>query len=102
MLLKDLRLGHRIFVLKRNEPLPLSEVMPLFQLLRQYGPNTLLWIEQAGNGQPPGTVEVVREGLMKGYIERFAPYDQADTAVDASVWLPVCRQAFAVWAGMRE
>jgi hypothetical protein len=99
MLLKDLQLGRRIMVIKRNVPMRLSDVLPLFQLLREHGPNTLLWIEQAGDGRAPGTVEVLQEGLMKGYVEHFAPYDKADTA-EAEVWLPVCRQAYSTWAGI--
>jgi hypothetical protein len=61
MMLSDLKLGRRIMVVKRNDPLELSDVVPLFHLLRQHGPNTLLWIEQARNGHAPGTVEVLRK-----------------------------------------
>ncbi|MBV9757224.1 MAG: hypothetical protein JO047_09235 [Alphaproteobacteria bacterium] len=101
MLLKDLRLGGRIMVIKRNDRLALSDVMPLFLRLREYGPNTLLWVEQAGDGKVPGTVEVLREGLMKGYVARFAPYDKADGA-EAELWLPMCRQAYCAWADIDQ
>ena len=100
MMLSDLKLGRRIMVIKRNDPMELADVMPLFHLLRQYGPNTLLWIEQARGGHAPGTVEVLQEGLMKGYIKKFAPYDKADTC-DAGAWLPICRRAYALWREMR-
>jgi hypothetical protein len=100
MMLNDLKLGRRIMVIKRNDPIALAEVMPLFHALRQHGPNALLWVEQARDGNAPGTVEVLREGLMKGYVARLAPYDKADTC-DAGAWLPVCRRAYALWREMQ-
>lgn len=101
MLLADLKAARRIMVVKRNNAMDLADVIPLFHLLREHGPNTLLWVEEAGDSQQPGTVEILREGLLKGYIERFAPYDQVLTC-DAAVWLPMCRRAHALWQQMRS
>lgn len=100
MMLSDLRAGRRIMLVKRNIPMELSDVMPLFRQLRERGPNTLLWVEQARHGKTPGTVEVVQEGLLKGHIERFAPHDNV-MSYDAAAWLPICRRAHALWQQMR-
>ena len=42
--------------------------------------------------RPAGTVEVVMPGLLKGYIDRFAPDDNAhDLSFEG--WLRVCANA---------
>lgn len=100
MLLSDLKLGNRIMVVKRNCPMELSEVLPVFQALREYGPNTLLWIEEARARHAAGTVEVLANGLMKGYVRSLAAYDKADKC-DAEAWLPTCRRAYELWRDTR-
>jgi hypothetical protein len=42
-----------------------------------------------------GTVEVLRPGFLKGYLDRLAPKDQA-SEVSFDAWLGVCRNAEVV------
>ena len=60
--------------------------------LNRYGEATLLWVVPAERDRPAGTVEVVMPGLLKGYIDRFAPDHNAhDFSFDG--WLRICANA---------
>jgi hypothetical protein len=91
--LEDLERAATIWVIKRNDPLPLATVEKVFSLLRGFGPNTLLWAVAANDEHPPGSVETLEAGLLKGYVARFAPYDRA-TEVHTESWLELCRNAY--------
>jgi hypothetical protein len=70
-----------------------ADALPLAAALRHYGPNTLLWVEVAGPDHPAGTVEWARPGLLRGYIDRFAPSENAhDLSLDC--WIAICRAAW--------
>lgn len=92
-LIGDLKRGHKIFVIKRNEPLREDEVLPLYNALSLFGPNTLLWVVPADSRNAAGSVEVVLPGLIKGFIRRFAPPEDAPNLV-LEDWLEVCAHAF--------
>jgi hypothetical protein len=90
---EELDAGEKIFVFKRATPVPESEIFPLFLALNRRRPNTLLWVVPEEPGRPSGTVEVLMTGLLKGYIDRFAPGDNAhDFSFDA--WVRICVHAF--------
>ncbi len=96
-LLDDLRTSEKIFVRKGGDTLSLPPAIQLHSALRRYGPNTLLWVVPEDEMHRRGTVEVIADGLLKGYIDRYAPYTMA---VDLShVWLDICRHALALWKG---
>ena len=95
---EELELAEKIFVYKRNAPVPEEEVLPLFLALRRRGNNTLLWVVPAERDRPPGTVEVMMPGLLKGYIDRFAPDDNAHD-FSFGGWMKVCANAW-VLAGL--
>jgi hypothetical protein len=89
----DLKRGNKIFVVKRNESLQEDEILPLYVALCSYGPNVLLWMVPADADHASGSVEVVVPGLFKGFINRFAPYEDAyDLLLDD--WLEVCANAY--------
>lgn len=91
--LEDLEAAEKIFVYKRNTPVSEEEILPLFLALNRHGANCLLWVVPAEEGRPPGTVEVAMNGLLKGYIDRFAPDDNAhDFSFDG--WIRVCANAY--------
>ena len=97
--LEELEAAEKIFVYKRNAEVPLEEILPLFLALRRHGDNTLLWVVPAERDRPAGTVEVMMPGLLKGYIERFAPENNAhDFSFDG--WMKVCANAL-VLSGLR-
>ena len=90
--LEELKLAEKIFVYKREATAELDEILPLYLALRRHGPNTLLWVVPAPPNVTPGTVEVLMPGLLKGYIDRFAPdADAHDFSRDG--WARVCTNA---------
>ena len=92
----DLREARRIFVFKRNDVVAADYVLPILDALRRWGPNTLLHVVQADGLRPPGTVERIGEGLLRGYIDRFSTYDNAATP-PSPVWLDICRKSYRLW-----
>ena len=90
--MEELAAGEKIFVYKRDAVVSEEEILPLHMSLNRYGENTLLWVMPAEPDRPAGTVEVVRPGLLKGYIDRFAPDNNAhDFSFDG--WLRICANA---------
>jgi hypothetical protein len=96
-LTEDLASGEKIFVYHGMQPLSGAHARALTRAIRLYGPSTLLWVELADASHACGTVEWVSEGLMKGFIERFAPGDDAHD-FDTEAWVAVCRAARAIYA----
>lgn len=92
---EDLQTGEKIFVRKGDDSIDIEQILKLFAALRRYGPATLLWVVAGDSARLPGTVEVVRPGLLKGYLDRYAPISDPDAISDA--WLDVCQAAHALW-----
>jgi len=96
----ELDAGEKIFVFKRGGDIPESEILPLFLALNQRRSNTLLWVVEEEPGRPGGTVEVLMNGLLKGYIDRFAPSENAhDFSFEG--WIRLCVNAFLLNRLMR-
>jgi hypothetical protein len=94
-LIEDLEEARKIFVYRGMQPLSRVLMVRLAEALRQYGACTLLWVEQQDADHRAGTVEALGGGLLKGYIDRFAPRENAhDLSVDG--WIALCRRALAV------
>jgi hypothetical protein len=93
--MEELEANEKIFVYKFGAAVSEEEILPLHMSLRRYGNATLLWVVEADGDRPPGTVEVVMPGLLKGFIDRFAPADNAhDLSFDG--WLRVCANAYVL------
>ena len=93
--MEELEANDKIFVYKFSAEVSEEEILPLLMSLNRYGEATLLWVVPAGRDRPAGTVEVVLPGLLKGYIDRFAPADNAhDLSFDG--WLRVCANAYVL------
>lgn len=97
-LLEDIGNGEKIFVLKRVPPLRPEEVLPLYAALNELGRNWLLWMLPADATHAPGTVEVLLPGLLRGYIDRFAPNDNAHD-LSFAAWNAVCEAAWRAAGG---
>jgi hypothetical protein len=90
--MEELEATDKIFVYKLGSGVSEEEILPLHMALNRYSDATLLWVVPAERDRPAGTVEVVMPGLLKGYIDRFAPDDNAhDFSFDG--WLRVCANA---------
>lgn len=92
-LLEDIGNGEKIFVLKRTPPLRPEEVLPLYAVLNELGRNWLLWMLPSDKAHPPGTVELLLPGLLRGYIDRFAPNENAHD-LSFAAWTAVCEAAW--------
>jgi hypothetical protein len=92
-LMEDAATGEKIFVIKRNPPLRPEEVLPLYTTLNELGCNCLLWMVPADAAHPSGTVEMLLPGLLRGYIDRFAPSENAHD-LSLSAWTAVCEAAW--------
>ena len=64
--------------------------------MAEYGPATLLWVQQARPGHQPGTVEWIDDRLMVGYVRRLAERETVPD-LDLSSWLVTLRRAYAMW-----
>lgn len=94
-LLDDLAVARKLLVRKSNEPVSLSEMLPLYWEVRRLGNNTLLWVMQEDDGHPAGHVEILDNGLMCGYVDRLANMVNPSEPSIAS-WLEVCTNALAL------
>jgi hypothetical protein len=90
--LEDLANGEKIFVVKRNVALTEPEVLPLLAALQRHGADKLLYVVPATPEHPPGTVERLSSGPLRGYIDRFAPPTNAHD-LSLGVWLALCVNA---------
>jgi hypothetical protein len=89
---EGLRAGQKTYVIKHSERIPLGRAAALLLELNRHGRATLLCVEPASGKRRPGEVELVIPGLMRGYLERFAPEACADSA-DPADWLRVLGNA---------
>lgn len=95
-LLRDLKEAHKLFVFK-GQAAP-DTVSRIAAKLRAYGPNSLLWVDLADARQPPGTVERMSDGLMRGFVRHFGTYDD-DPCLPVEDWVSVCGNAYRLWRG---
>jgi hypothetical protein len=92
-LLEDLEAGEKTFVFKGMGAIPEEEVFPLAMAIRRYGPNTLLFVTLSDAEHRGGTVEARGPGFRVGYVDRFAPGDNAHDLM-LSQWVKVCRETY--------
>ncbi len=88
--LDDIAEQSKIFVFHATANLMTREVMPLLAALAH---GTLLWVV-ANSEHPPGTVEVLAPGFLRGHLDHFAPIDTVALDVDLPPWLSLCANAF--------
>jgi hypothetical protein len=93
--MEDLEAAEKIFVYQFGSGVTEEEILPLLMALNRDGEATLLWVVPAERDRPAGTVEIIMPGLLKGYIDRFAPSENAhDLSFDG--WLRVCVNAYVL------
>ena len=95
-LIEDLETPEKIFVFRQNEPLLAADLVDLRAALSRFGPATLLWVQEARPGHPPGSVDVIDATFMVGYVKRLAERSRVPE-LDAESWLVMLRQAWTVW-----
>lgn len=94
-LLADLASAEKIFVWKCNADIDVDGARRLLAALRRHGPVTLLWVCADPAFGAVGTVEHIEIGLLRGVIDRFAPY-HAIADINHAGWFAVCAAALAL------
>jgi capsular polysaccharide biosynthesis protein len=92
-LLEDLAGGEKIWVWRELGMTDPARLLPLMTALRSLGPNIMLWVVEADDDHPVGTVERLDRDFIKGYVERLAPYENA-TDISPASWFEVCENAY--------
>jgi hypothetical protein len=95
MLLEDLASGRKIFVFQHPDAKSIAYVRPILNILRDYGPNTLLFVTEDPD-QPSGAVHQLDVDLFQGYIAGFAPADRVPE-LDVPSWISVCANTYRLW-----
>jgi hypothetical protein len=89
-LIEDLTDGEKVFVFHAMEEISTASAHVLADAIKSYGPGKLFWVRLADRLHPPGFTEVLGDNLIAGYIDRFAPGDNAyDLSLDC--WVDLCR-----------
>ncbi len=95
--LADAATPEKLMVFRQNEPLLARDLVDLRAALARVGPRaTLLWVQAARAGHPPGTVDVIDPHLLTGYVRRLA-HRRDVPGLDLESWLTMLRRAWAVW-----
>ncbi len=97
-MMEDVAAGEKIFVLKRTPALRPEEVLPIYAALNEVGRTWLLWMVPADAAHPPGSLETLLPGLLRGHIDRFAPSENAHE-LSMPVWTSVCEAAWRAVGG---
>jgi hypothetical protein len=97
-LIDDLENPTKIIVFRQNEPLSANDLIDLRVALAAYGPATLLWVQAARPGHPPGSVVRIDDRLIVGYVTRLALRENVPD-LDVGSWLGMLRQAYAIHTG---
>jgi len=95
-LLSDLETAAKILVFRQNEPLLAADLIDLQQAVSKFGPGTLLWVQDARPGHPPGSADRIGERLLAGYVSRLATRENVPD-LDLPSWLGMLRRAYALF-----
>ena len=94
--IEDLEDGEKIHVYKRLATRDQSEVLAIHEALLRIGPARLFWVTAPSHAHPPGTVEWVAPGLLRGSASGIDIRNAHN--FDAAGWLDLCRAAHAAFA----
>jgi hypothetical protein len=93
--LELLESGENLFVFQRQEPMTVAHALPLLTMLRSYGPNALLFVNQDLD-LPSGSVDLLGPHLYRGNIEKLAPVGRANEFA-LHDWVSICANAYRLW-----
>jgi len=95
-LIEDLESGGKIFIFRPGDPIPTQEqVDRLYAAMRSYGNNTLLYVICGDEIHRPGTVEIVKPGLMIGYFSKLSWSPETGVGTpDFAGWIRICSEAY--------
>jgi hypothetical protein len=93
-LLEDLYEGEKIAVYKIEErTLRDDEIKSIHAALRNFGNNCLLYVGYADDQHAPGTVRVIEDNILIGYVDHFG-YARTGEKLPLAIedWVVVCRR----------
>jgi hypothetical protein len=101
-LLQDLNDGDKIFTYRVfGYCLAPKKIHELAKAITKYGKNSLFFVTYSDEQYAPGTVIKAHDGLLMGYIDRFAT-DKRDEYPDDpdnhKGWTTLCKAAFDLWS----
>ena len=94
-LIEDLQTGRKIFVFQNTGTTSLAQAWPLINMLRDHGPNTLLFVTE-GRTHPAGMVEQIEPDLLHGHVARLAPAHDVESLI-LEPWISLCANAYRFW-----
>jgi hypothetical protein len=94
-LLGVLESGENLFVFQRQEKMTVAHALPLLTVLRSYGPNALLFVNQGGE-EPSGSVDQLGAHLFRGNIDKLAPVHDVGV-FQLTPWISICANAYRLW-----
>jgi tetratricopeptide (TPR) repeat protein len=97
--LEQLTSGGKIFVYKSWDRCQLPQIETLYRSIRAHGSNALLWVTQAGDGDTPGSVREVYQGLYLGTMRRFSRPVVGQDHRDIAEWIELCHNAWELHKG---
>ncbi|MCB8883912.1 glycosyltransferase family 4 protein [Acidisoma cellulosilytica] len=89
--------SQRIYVVKRNTGLTRSDADAIFEAIASKGGGRLLYVTVADRLEKVGKVELIHPRMAHGWIDRFAPYNQANN-VSLTHWEEILRAADHLFA----
>jgi hypothetical protein len=87
--------GHQEISIARDEPLSLAEALIVWQFLQRFSNNTLLYIVPSRPNKPPGLVELLAPGILRGYVSTIMVSEDLSIA-DHYEWLRVVANAWKI------
>jgi tetratricopeptide (TPR) repeat protein len=101
-LLAELELGEKIFVhLGDHQRYPQAPAQ-LFDAISAYGDGTLLFVCVDETHTKSGTIDIINERFMIGYLDRLGRVSDGGWNIDFDSWLSVCAAAVAHVAAVRQ
>jgi Flp pilus assembly protein TadD len=92
-LIRDLELSEKHFVYGCRHRLPDSEIVAMWQAMRRYGQNRLLFVHPANETELPGTTRLLERDLIIGCLDRLSVEQPS-----FDLWFHLCRQAHDYWS----
>ena len=92
-LLKTIKDGSKIFVLKSSVPVSQTAIENVLHSLRRIGDVSVLWVCEQDAAHAAGTVEIFSDNLYRGFVGAFST-DDGMNDIDMQSWLSICE---ATW-----
>jgi tetratricopeptide (TPR) repeat protein len=94
-LVSDLEDPQKFYIYSTNERISDADMRRLYEALRAYGPNSLLYVRPATENRAEGAVEAVDDGLFAGYFGGLADFVGGGQP-PFELWRQLCERTYAL------